>query len=187
MQPSWSAPHSPEASASSEEEDNVISSPFSATTPMYPYPPPPSSYHTPHKRKISRQHPYHGMVGGQGGGYPTIKHEFDPFLPNLLLHNHPSVSSTTAQMTTTGEIYADITRIPSPNHPGNEIPNEYRNEVERVFFEFLNRICSNCTFLSPSLSLAGIDVCVWWGCSGRNEREWGAYTPDFDGEEDAAA
>ena len=29
------------------------------------------------------------------------------------------------------------------NH-SNEVPQEYRTEVDRIFFEFLNRICSNC-------------------------------------------
>ena len=31
-------------------------------------------------------------------------------------------------------------------HPGNEIPQEFRADVDRVFFEFLNKICSNRTF-----------------------------------------
>ena len=29
---------------------------------------------------------------------------------------------------------------------GNEVPQEYRSDVERIFFEFLNSICSNRTY-----------------------------------------
>ena len=29
---------------------------------------------------------------------------------------------------------------------GNEVPQEYRADVERIFFEFLNMICSNRTY-----------------------------------------
>lgn len=29
---------------------------------------------------------------------------------------------------------------------GNEVPQEYRSEVDRIFFEFLEAICSNCEF-----------------------------------------
>lgn len=32
-------------------------------------------------------------------------------------------------------------------HPGNEIPQEFREDVDRIFFEFLNKICSNRTFI----------------------------------------
>lgn len=39
--------------------------------------------------------------------------------------------------------FAEIKHIPNPNHPGNEIPPEFKHDVERIFFEFLNRICSN--------------------------------------------
>ena len=31
------------------------------------------------------------------------------------------------------------------NQAGNEVPAEYKAEVDRVFFEFLNKICSNRT------------------------------------------
>ena len=34
------------------------------------------------------------------------------------------------------------------NH-SNEVPQEYRAEVDRIFFEFLNRICSNCQWSRP--------------------------------------
>lgn len=33
-----------------------------------------------------------------------------------------------------------------PSGHGNEVPQEYRSEVERIFFEFLNTICSNRTY-----------------------------------------
>lgn len=32
----------------------------------------------------------------------------------------------------------------------NEVPQEYRAEVDRIFFQFLNKICSNCLYLPPS-------------------------------------
>lgn len=32
--------------------------------------------------------------------------------------------------------------LPAPNH-ANEVPQEYRAEVDRIFFEFLNIVCSN--------------------------------------------
>ena len=36
------------------------------------------------------------------------------------------------------------------NH-SNEVPQEYRAEVDRIFFEFLTRICSNCWWSHPQL------------------------------------
>ena len=36
------------------------------------------------------------------------------------------------------------------NH-SNEVPQEYRAEVDRIFFEFLNRICSNCQWGHPQM------------------------------------
>lgn len=36
------------------------------------------------------------------------------------------------------------------NH-SNEVPQEYRTEVDRIFFEFLNRICSNCQWAYPQM------------------------------------
>ncbi|TFK42425.1 hypothetical protein BDQ12DRAFT_676183 [Crucibulum laeve] len=32
---------------------------------------------------------------------------------------------------------------PMPSSSGSDVPQEYRNEVDRIFFEYLNRICSN--------------------------------------------
>ena len=37
---------------------------------------------------------------------------------------------------------------------GNEVPQEYRTDVERIFFEFLNSICSNCTYAQPGVLAA---------------------------------
>jgi hypothetical protein len=36
------------------------------------------------------------------------------------------------------------------NH-SNEVPQEYRAEVDRIFFDFLNRICSNCQWTRPQM------------------------------------
>ena len=38
-------------------------------------------------------------------------------------------------------------------HPGNEIPQEFRADVDRVFFEFLNKICSNRTLSKSNFFL----------------------------------
>jgi hypothetical protein len=37
---------------------------------------------------------------------------------------------------------------------GNEVPQEYKAEVERIFFEFLSKTCSNCTCLSCSIAFS---------------------------------
>ena len=39
---------------------------------------------------------------------------------------------------------------------GNEVPQEYRADVERIFFEFLNTICSNCTYAQPGPMPGGL-------------------------------
>jgi hypothetical protein len=59
--------------------------------------------------------------GGTDGGRPSAGH-----------HKHLQSQSSTE----------NINQM-SMNH-GNEVPLEYRSEVDRVFFEFLESICSNC-------------------------------------------
>lgn len=63
-----------------------------------------------------------GRSGTDGGSRPTAGHH---------KHHLPSQSSTENIAQTSG------------GH-GNEVPQEYRSEVDRVFFEFLEATCSNC-------------------------------------------
>lgn len=56
----------------------------------------------------------------------------------------------------TGHHSHNLTSQSSPDGPGsasstngNEVPQEYRSEVDRIFFEFLGSICSNCEFFLP--------------------------------------
>lgn len=44
---------------------------------------------------------------------------------------------------------------------GSEIPQEYRAEVDRVFLEFLSRICSNCTSSSMASTRCTHLVLQW--------------------------
>jgi hypothetical protein len=41
-----------------------------------------------------------------------------------------------------------------PDAIANEIPPEYRTEVDRIFFSFLERICSDCKFFSSAPSIS---------------------------------
>jgi len=63
-----------------------------------------------------------GRSGTDSGGRPTTGH-----------HNHHLASQSST------ENFAQTS-----NGHGNEVPLEYRSEVDRVFFEFLESICSNC-------------------------------------------
>ena len=88
---------------------------------------------------------------------------------------------------------------------GNEVPQEYRADVERIFFEFLNTICSNCTYARPAslpacrpplrpapLKLNLLCLALPPGAppalhSGRDRLQGRADPPDAHGQEDAAA
>lgn len=59
-------------------------------------------------------------------------------------HHTPSTPSHPHHISIDSDLYAHVNHIPNPDHPGSEIPVEFKHEVERIFFEFLNRICSNC-------------------------------------------
>jgi hypothetical protein len=60
--------------------------------------------------------------------------------PSIYNGHHPSSSMDS---TISMDEFAELNRIPNPNHPGNEIPPEFKHDVERIFVEFLNKICSN--------------------------------------------
>jgi hypothetical protein len=63
----------------------------------------------------------------------------------------------------------------------DDVPQEYKEEVDRVFFEFLNKICSNCKCLLHPRTIA----CVYSEHSGCCRFERGGHTPDSNGEKDA--
>ena len=84
----------------------------------------------------------------------------------------------------------------SSSSHGNEVPQEYRSEVERIFFDFLDSICSNRTYTPAAFSPAQrrlSSVCVPpLNCmyvllhSGCHRFQGRADPPDAHGKEDAA-
>lgn len=72
---------------------------------------------------------YRGRNGSIGEG----SHQFSHPLPRRSLTNRPSPDNFSTSMGSNGS---------SSSH-SNEVPQEYRAEVDRIFFEFLNKICSN--------------------------------------------
>lgn len=67
----------------------------------------------------------------------------------------------------------------------SDVPQEYRAEVDRIFFEYLNKICSNRkSSLREGLRhfIGFSTIIVESGCHGLEGR---TYTPDIDGKEDA--
>jgi len=67
----------------------------------------------------------------------------------------------------------------------NEVPQEYRAEVDRIFFEFLNKICSNRLFITPIQMVRGLTACGFTN-SGCYRRQGRANTSNSYGQEDAA-
>lgn len=61
--------------------------------------------------------------------------------PVSIHNNHPSMMPTRKS----------TENLTTPNH-ANEVPQEYRAEVDRIFFEFLNSVCSNCKHTHQSSS-----------------------------------
>jgi hypothetical protein len=80
----------------------------------------------------SRYHARHGSMG-------EANHTFSRQISRRSLVNRTSTDNFTA-MGANGS--------GSSSH-SNEVPQEYRAEVDRIFFEFLNKICSNCVFYAP--------------------------------------
>lgn len=65
---------------------------------------------------------------------------------------------------------------------GQEIPPEYREEVDRIFFDYLQKICSNCTF-----TLLTVEPRLTHNVhSGRDRFQGRTNTPNFNDEENAA-
>jgi len=73
---------------------------------------------------------YHARNGSLGEG----NHSFPRPLPRRVLVNRNSTDNFNSGMGSNGN--------GSSSH-SNEVPQEYRAEVDRIFFEFLNKICSN--------------------------------------------
>jgi hypothetical protein len=78
----------------------------------------------------SRYHMRHGSMG-------EANHTFSRQISRRSLVNRTSTDNFTA-----------VGANGSSSH-SNEVPQEYRAEVDRIFFEFLNKICSNCVFYAP--------------------------------------
>lgn len=68
----------------------------------------------------------------------------------------------------------------------NEVPQEYRAEVERIFFEFLTRICSNRE-ISFFLEIGVKCITEPSACSRCYRCQRRAYSSDIDGKEDATS
>ncbi|KAF5389844.1 hypothetical protein D9757_003698 [Collybiopsis confluens] len=93
-----------------------------------------------------------GSIGGGGGGYVspfTFQHN-KPYAQQW--NSAPTVITSSAFSSSSAEddggdeddeedSPANGNRAESP--PTNDVPQEYRNEVDRIFFEFLNKTCSN--------------------------------------------
>lgn len=117
-------------------------------------------------------HPASQVVAVQGAYSPTSSQEgenendsdyADPASAQSLspesssgknLRNMAQAQSSRLSNANTGRPGALTTRQSAENVPtsmnsashGNEVPQEYRAEVDRIFFEFLNNICSNCKY-----------------------------------------
>ena len=62
--------------------------------------------------------------------------------------SRPSHRRALVNRSSTDNFGAGVNGNGSSNH-SNEVPQEYRTEVDRIFFEFLNKICSNRVFYAP--------------------------------------
>lgn len=95
-----------------------------------------------------------------GSHSPTSSHEGEHDESDMGSHSHSPAESSGIRATRLSRNFtghdvrpgALVSRqsaenlSPTTSTPGhnNEVPQEYRGEVDRIFFEFLNSICSNC-------------------------------------------
>lgn len=84
--------------------------------------------------------PSHSRYRARNGSVGEGNNSFSRPLPRRVLVNRTSTDNFSSGMGTNG----------SSNH-SNEVPQEYRAEVDRIFFEFLNKICSNCLYMLQSI------------------------------------
>ncbi len=73
-------------------------------------------------------------------GFGEANHAFSRQISRRALVNRSSTDNFSAAVGANGN--------GSSSH-SNEVPQEYRAEVDRIFFEFLNKICSNRVFYAP--------------------------------------
>ncbi len=83
--------------------------------------------------------PSHSRYRGRNGSVSDVNHQFSRQPSRRALVNQSSTDNFGQGMGANGS-----------NH-SNEVPQEYRAEVDRIFFEFLNRICSNCQWARPQM------------------------------------
>ncbi|KAF9246151.1 hypothetical protein BU15DRAFT_39764 [Melanogaster broomeanus] len=105
---------------------------------------PPPSTTAPHHVTNSPTSSHEGDidVDSDGGDYSQ------PHSPESTSGNHQKpAAQVPASRPTTARSHVLLTRNSTENlsmtSHGNEVPQEYRAEVDRIFFEFLNNICSN--------------------------------------------
>ncbi len=77
--------------------------------------------------------PSHSRYRARNGSVGEANHPYPRPLPRRVLVNRTSTDNFSSSMGANGN---------GGSH-GNEVPQEYRAEVDRIFFEFLNKICSN--------------------------------------------
>ncbi|KAI0306326.1 hypothetical protein B0F90DRAFT_1688981 [Multifurca ochricompacta] len=77
---------------------------------------------------------YQGMNGSVG----EANHQYSRPLPRRALANRASTDNLNTAIGSNGSSSSS-----GSNSHSNEVPQEYRAEVDRIFFEFLNKTCSN--------------------------------------------
>src|SRR6266850_3306048 len=79
--------------------------------------------------------PSHSRYRARNGSVGEGNHPFSRPLPRRVLVNRTSTDNFNSGIGNG-----------SSNH-SNEVPQEYRAEVDRIFFDFLTKICSNCLYM----------------------------------------
>ncbi|EGN93277.1 hypothetical protein SERLA73DRAFT_189825, partial [Serpula lacrymans var. lacrymans S7.3] len=111
----------------------------------------PPSYSAPHSPSSSQDGDYDNEHESDGGGdqsqaqTPESSSGHGPrngTHSNNSFMSHPTASHVGNMHTLASHNSAENVSGSASNH-GNEVPQEYRTEVDRIFFDFLNKICSN--------------------------------------------
>lgn len=55
----------------------------------------------------------------------------------------------------------ECSQVPGSASAATDMPPEFRPDVDRIFFEFLNKLCSNCEFDRPVEQLSNLDLWQW--------------------------
>lgn len=99
---------------------------------------------------ISRPSSSHSMhsddsdYDSDDGGHRHVKQEYGVGAPLGRGMMVPRQSPPKMRAGRPGDSTPDTSAL---SHSANALPNELKGEVDRVFFKFLNRICSNCEFI----------------------------------------